>query len=240
VPSAGSRLKRLWSIERWQLELKQKAHGDTEDVRTIQGRYGMDYSQILTLISVLTGNSDADFAKEKFGFRGSAAPTTQIVCPRPMPANEFEGKTVYCGTVQVPEDHANPGGKKIPLKFAILKSWSQYAEPDPIVFLQGGPGGSAISQIPLYAGTFEAFRKTRDVLLFDQRSAGLSGQSVNCFKALAVNATSVASKDAPAEETSRLVAECLEEVKSAGIDISKYNTYENAKDVRTITRALVD
>ncbi len=94
------------------------------------------------------------------------------------------------------EDHLKPDGKKISLEFAILKSWSHYAEPDTVVFLQGGPGGSAIRQIPLYADTFEAFRKTRDVLLFDQRSAGLSGQSVSCFKALAENATSVANKNA--------------------------------------------
>ena len=33
-------------------------------------------------------------------------------------------------------------------------------------------------------------------------------------------------------------ADCLKEVEAAGIDIAKYNTIENAKDVRTITRAL--
>ena len=53
----------------------------------------------------------------------------------------------FCGSLEVPEDHAKPDGKKIALKFSVLKARSLYPEPDPLVFLQGGPGGSAISQI---------------------------------------------------------------------------------------------
>ena len=161
-----------------------------------------------------------------------------------MPANEIEGKTLFCGTVQVPEDNAKPDGKKITLKFSILKSWSQYPEPDPVVYLQGGPGGSAIDQIPLLANTFDAFRKTRDVVFWDQRSAGLSGQSVKCFNALAANAAIIAKKQytttdiSGANKDSNTISDCLREVEAAGIDIAKYNTFENAKDVRTITRAL--
>ena len=169
------------------------------------------------------------------------APIAQIVCPRPMPANEIEGKTVFCGTVQVPEDHARPDGRKITLKFTVLKTWSQYPEPDPVVYLQGGPGGSAISQIPLYAKSFDDFRKTRDVVFWDQRSAGLSGQSVKCFKALAANAALIARKPEEAINTGgarNIIGDCLKELNAAGIDITRYNTTENAKDIRTVTRAL--
>ena len=169
------------------------------------------------------------------------APIDQIVCPRPMPANEIEGKTVFCGTVQVPEDHAKPDGKKITLKFTVLKTWSQYPEPDPVVYLQGGPGGSAISQIPLYAKSFDDFRKTRDVVFWDQRSAGLSGQSVKCFKALAANAALIARKPEEAINTGgarNIIGDCLKELNAAGIDITRYNTTENARDIRTVTRAL--
>jgi pimeloyl-ACP methyl ester carboxylesterase len=158
-----------------------------------------------------------------------------------MPANEIEGQTVFCGTVEVPEDHDNPGGRKVTLDFAVLKSWSQYPEPDPVVFLQGGPGGSAISQIPLYAGSFDAFRATRDVVLWDQRSAGLSGSSVKCYGALAANAALIATTPGAAVDptsATSIVGDCLAEIKAAGIDISKYNTTENAKDLRSLTRAL--
>ena len=200
----------------------------------------MDFTQILALIAALTGDAGDDFAKLKSG----AANIKPIVCPRPLPVSEIEGKTVFCGSIEVPEDHAKPDGKKIPLKFSILKSRSLYPEPDPLIYLQGGPGGTAISQIPLYAKTFEDFRKTRDVVFWDQRSAGLSGQSVKCFNALAANAAIIARKQdtstdiSGANKDSNTVADCLREVEAAGIDIAKYNTTENAKDVRSISKAL--
>lgn len=158
----------------------------------------MDYQHILTLIAALSGGASDDFATFKTSGAAPGAPVGHILCPRPMPANEIEGQTVFCGTVQVPEDHANPEGRQITLDFAVLKSWSQYPEPDPLVFLQGGPGGSAISQIPLYANAFNAFRATRDVVLWDQRSAGLSGGSVKCFDALARNAALIATNPSAA------------------------------------------
>ncbi len=203
----------------------------------------MDYTDILTLISVLTGTAQDDFATLKAG-ANAGAPITQIVCPRPLPADEIEGKTVFCGTVQVPEDHAKLEGKKITLEFGILKSRSLYPESDPLVYLQGGPGGSAVDQIPLLAGTFEPFRKTRDVVFWDQRSAGLSGHSVKCFNALAANAAIIAKKEYTSTDISganvdnNTIADCLREVEAAGIDISKYNTTENAKDVPLIVKAL--
>jgi pimeloyl-ACP methyl ester carboxylesterase len=200
----------------------------------------VDYQHILSLVAALIGTGE-EYAALKTRAAELKAPLAKIVCPRPMPANEIEGKTVLCGTVQVPEDHAKPDGKKITLKFAVLKSWSQYPEPDPVVFLQGGPGGSAISQIPLYAKSFDDFRKTRDVVFWDQRSAGLSGQSVKCFKALAANAALIAAKPEEATDTGgarNIIRDCLKEIGAAGIDITKYNTTENARDIRTVTRAL--
>lgn len=203
----------------------------------------MDYTGILALISFLNGNAEDGFITLKAGTAGSA-PVTQIVCPRPLPVNEIEGKTVFCGRVQVPEDHSKPDGKKISLDFAILKSHSLYPERDPVVYLQGGPGASAMVQIPLLAQTFEPFRKTRDVVFWDQRSAGLSGQSVKCFNALASNAAKIAKKEYTttaidgSNVTNNTIADCLREIEAAGIDISKYNTTENAKDIPTIIKTL--
>ncbi len=203
----------------------------------------MDYTGILALISFLTGNAEDGFASLKTGTGGNA-PITQIVCPRPLPVDEIEGKTVFCGMVQVPEDHSKPDGKKISLDFAILKSHSLYPESDPLVYLQGGPGASAMVQIPLLAKAFEPWRKTRDVVFWDQRSAGLSGHSVKCFNALAANAAKIAKKEYTttaidgSNENANTIADCLREIDAAGIDISKYNTTENAKDVSTIIKAL--
>ena len=122
------------------------------------------------------------------------APIAQSHLPWPMPVSEIEGKTVFCGTrasagrpcqARWQENHPQVFNSQGPLALPGTR---------PAGFLQGGPGGSAISQIQLYAGTFGGFRKTRDVVLFDQRSAGLSGQSVKCFNALAANAAKIVLK----------------------------------------------
>ena len=54
------------------------------------------------------------------------------------------GRDVECGWVTVPEDHAKPDGKTIKLAVARFKSDASNPEPDPIVYLEGGPGGSAL------------------------------------------------------------------------------------------------
>lgn len=204
----------------------------------------MDYQHILTLIAALSGEPGNEFAALKNGGPDPAAPIRQIVCPRPFPADEIEGKTIFCGTVQVPEDHAKPDGKKIALKFTVLKSRSQYAEPDPLVYLQGGPGGSTFTILNKLARVYEPWRKTRDVIFWDQRSAGLSGHSVNCYTALAANAVKIAKNDIAMPQLdgtnagNNLIANCLKELEASGVDIAKYNTHQNAKDVRTIMTAL--
>lgn len=204
----------------------------------------MDYTQILALVGVLTGGTGEDFAALKAGGTDPRAPIAQIACPRPFPVDEIEGKTMFCGTVMVPEDHAKPDGKTIPLKFTIMKARSLYPEPDPLVYLQGGPGGSTFTILNKLGKVFAPWRQTRDIVFWDQRSAGLSGHSVNCYAALSQNAARIAQGKftmaqlgASGPDTST-VTSCLREIEAAGVDITRYNTRENALDVRTVTRAL--
>ena len=88
----------------------------------------MDYQHILNLIAVLMGNAGQEFGALKAGGADLNAPVAQTLCPRPLPRMRLKERPLFCGTVQVPEDNAKPDGKKIPLKFSILKSWSQYPE----------------------------------------------------------------------------------------------------------------
>lgn len=83
----------------------------------------MDYQHILSLIAAISGNPSDDFAALKTGGGDPETPVAQTACPRPFPVNEIEGKTMFCGTLQVPGDHNKPEGKEIPLKFTIMKSW---------------------------------------------------------------------------------------------------------------------
>lgn len=204
----------------------------------------MDFQHILKLIAAISGEPGDEFAALKAGGGNPNAPVAQIACPQPLPVSEIEGRTIFCGTVQVSEDNAKPDGKKISLAFTILKSWSSYPEPDPLVYLEGGPGGSALTMIPLLDRVYAPWRATRDIVFWDQRSAGISGHSVNCYNALSSNAVKIAKGQAGSTTTDgqakpdTTMAECLREIESSGIDITKYNTTENARDVRTIMTAL--
>jgi hypothetical protein len=62
----------------------------------------MDYSHVLSLIAVRTGNAKGECAALKAGGSDSKAPIFQILRPRPLPSDEIEDKTLFCGTVQVP------------------------------------------------------------------------------------------------------------------------------------------
>ncbi len=93
-----------------------------------------------------------------------------------------------------PEDHSKPDGKRISLDFAILKSHSIYPEADPLVYPPGGPGASAMVQIPLLARAFEpgARRATWSSGPAVGRSLGSIGEVFQC---LASNAAKIAKKE---------------------------------------------
>jgi pimeloyl-ACP methyl ester carboxylesterase len=198
----------------------------------------MDHAQILALIAALSGTPEVDpFAP----LRAEAAKPDAVVsieaCPRPLPANEIEGVSLICGRVKVPEERSKPGGKAIPLAFAVLKATSRFPEADPVIYLQGGPGGSAVAQIPLIERIFRPWRDRRDIVMFDQRSAGISGLSTSCANMLATNAYDIVRPD-PATTLPALAKQCVAELEQEGVPLVLYNTTQNALDVPLVAKAL--
>ncbi len=77
---------------------------------------------------------------------------------------------MICGTVAVPEERSKVGSRNVGLSFAILRAHSRYPEPDPLVYLEGGPGGSAMKMLPMLETLFSPWRDRRDIVIYDQRS----------------------------------------------------------------------
>ncbi|MCA3628454.1 MAG: alpha/beta fold hydrolase, partial [Methylobacterium sp.] len=198
----------------------------------------MDHAQILALIAALSGTPSPDpFATLRAASQQPNAIVSIQSCPRPLPSSDIEGITLICGTVQVPEERNKVGGKKLPLNFAILRATSRYPEADPVVYLEGGPGGSAMTMLPLLDRIFKPWRDRRDVVIYDQRSAGISGASVNCNQALSENVVDLvkSGKAIPSAERMKL---CVDELTRQGVPLAAYNTTENARDLPLITAAL--
>lgn len=198
----------------------------------------MDTAQLLAFIASLSG----DPAPEAFAAVRAAAGRPEAVvavapCPRPLPTNEIEGVTILCGTVKVPEERDKVGGRELPLSFAILRATSRYAEPDPVVYLEGGPGGSAMTMLPLLDRLFKPWRDRRDIVIYDQRSAGISGASVNCNQALSENIVDLVKAGQAIPSAARMKT-CADELEKQGVPLAAYNTTQNALDLPVITSAL--
>ena len=203
----------------------------------------MDHAQILALIATLSGAPQSDaFAGLRAEAGKQGAKVSIEACPRPLPSGEIEGVSFICGRVKVPEDRANPGSKMLPLAFAIYKATSRYPEPDPLVYLQGGPGGSAFEILSKLQTAFRPWRDRRDLVIYDQRSAGISGASVNCAQALSQNIVEIARPGGKANidgiAAPDMMKTCVAELGKQGVPLALYNTTQNALDLPLIVKAL--
>jgi pimeloyl-ACP methyl ester carboxylesterase len=85
---------------------------------------------------------------------------------------DFDGMA-RCANVSVPENSAKPDGKRIEIFLAVLPSLTPQPEPDPLFLFAGGPGQAA-SDIGRLASTMNSIRKSRNIVLVDQRGTGKS------------------------------------------------------------------
>jgi pimeloyl-ACP methyl ester carboxylesterase len=78
-----------------------------------------------------------------------------------------------CATYGVPENRAAPDGRRIRLNLAWLPATDEgSATDDPVFFLAGGPGQSAVQVWPQLDPAFREVRKSRHIVLVDQRGTG--------------------------------------------------------------------
>ncbi len=152
------------------------------------------------------------------------------------------GRDVECGYLIVPEDHAQPDGKTIKLAVARFKSDAATPQPDPIVYLEGGPGGSPlkayVSQLDALFGPLLA---NRDLIMFDQRGTGYSQPVLNCPEIKQMNLDTL-NQSLSLDESNKLNDEaaqkCHDRLVQAGDDLALYNTAQNAADIEMLRQAL--
>lgn len=151
-----------------------------------------------------------------------------------------EGVDIECGYVTVPERHANPAGSVIELAVAVIKSTNADPAPDPVVIEAGGPGFPSLISIPS-ALNMAAIRAERDIVLVEQRGIGDSLPSLHC-EAGAQFAQEMFGQNPPDDELITLeqavLSECYQQWIDQDIDLSAYNSLENAADFPLVMDAL--
>ncbi|RMG88195.1 MAG: alpha/beta fold hydrolase, partial [Chloroflexi bacterium] len=159
--------------------------------------------------------------------------------PCPMPVNIAE--TVRCGYLVVPEDRTDPASPMIRLAVAIIRTSADNPAPDPVIYLNGGPGGAALEHIDFYASSMSHILEQRDVILLDQRGVGFSVPSLSCPEFIDVwygNLATVLTLEEEIAQNVAAAASCSQTLRESGVNLNVYNSANNAADVEDLRRAL--
>jgi pimeloyl-ACP methyl ester carboxylesterase len=81
---------------------------------------------------------------------------------------------VQCGVLQRALDPAHPESTQIDVHYVVVPALARRKLPDPVFFLAGGPGQSAIGVAPMVAQQLSRLNNRRDLVFVDQRGTGQS------------------------------------------------------------------
>ena len=135
-----------------------------------------------------------------------------------------------CGELEVPEDRAKPDGRKIRIFAAVLPANTVTPKDDPLLIIAGGPGQAA-SYLAPFATRLTELRRTRDVVLIDQRGTGRSTPlKCQAFKP----------RDDEAFDVDPLprARQCVQELAAQGVDAAQYTTTAWISDLEAMRVAL--
>ena len=147
--------------------------------------------------------------------------------------------TADCGYLTVPEDRSKPNGRTIQLMVARHRAQSPEKRPDPILYLEGGPGD--IAQLEIDAIVKANFIRDRDIWVVSQRGTWSSKPALICAASnnfarelLGLRFYSEATKRAHFAASRA----CRDELIATGADLSAYNSSESVADLADLRKAL--
>lgn len=138
----------------------------------------------------------------------------------------------------VPENWDNPSSKKVKMAIAILKCKTKSIKPNPVVYIEGGPGAGGIEGI--WPWLKHPLRETCDIILVDARGTGNSLPKLcpdlgkKFLEILAKNQSSTE------DEQQKIIAalDCENDLINREIAINNYNSKSIAKDLNALKLAL--
>ncbi|WP_394748307.1 alpha/beta hydrolase [Spongiimicrobium salis] len=152
-------------------------------------------------------------------------------------AQNKDGEDEISGYLVVPENRNQPNGKKIQLAYRVLKARNKNTKKEPILYLQGGPGGATLLMESFWQN--HTLRSDRDIVLMDQRGTGSSNAICTDFGEAMIDI--LAQDLLPEEEYSKMqeiMTKCKKEAQKNKTDLSAYNSRENAADFESLRKKL--
>ncbi len=150
--------------------------------------------------------------------------------------------TLTCGFVTVLENRATLSGNTIELYVVRIQGISRVLNPDPVIYLAGGPGGSATRSAQRFIDNARFLYAERDLVLFDQRGIGGSKPRLECAD-YRHGAAELRHLDPSPEERLQWQVEALMDCRKTlsteqEIDLDTYNSASTAADVVDIASAM--
>ncbi|WP_299361719.1 alpha/beta fold hydrolase [Winogradskyella sp.] len=139
-----------------------------------------------------------------------------------------------CGFVEVPRNWDIETDETTSLGYLVIRSQSKNRKDDPVVFLQGGPGGNVLDLANIYSQI--NLDSDRDFILYDQRGVGFSEElcpDLN-LQLLEIMALDLNIEEEIAELKKR-VQSCTDYLKT---DPRQFSTATNAKDLEALRQHL--
>jgi pimeloyl-ACP methyl ester carboxylesterase len=162
-------------------------------------------------------------------------------------SNAFQ--TVDCYRAVLPLDRADPTAGTVDLPVAVLRASTDNPQPDPVIYLEGGPGAPTFesgypdfeSYDDLWWSHSTPFRRQRDFILFEQRGIGMALPSLDCPELHDLDAATQhwpGYDDPVFDEEITALAACHDRLVAEGIDLAAFDTRASADDVADIVTAL--
>lgn len=174
------------------------------------------------MMSLAAGASSAD----RLAIGSIALTPCELSRPRSAATN-----AAWCASFEVPENRAEPNGRKLSLRLAVIKAEGA-AEPDPIVLLAGGPGQAATESWASVVQALTPLARHRHVILLDQRGTGGS----NPLRCPADDSLDADFNIARARDLAKRCAESLKDK----ADLRYYTTSDAVDDLEALRVALGD
>lgn len=155
--------------------------------------------------------------------------------------NISEWSDIECGYLLVRENRDQSDSPIIRLRVAILGSSAESPEPDPLIYLSGGPGQSAVEWASAEAPLYQAILSERDVIFFDQRGTGYSEPFLDCPEVSENMADMLDQRlrsDDWLQDRAAAFLACRQRLVGEGIDLSVYNSAASAADVNDLRQVL--
>jgi pimeloyl-ACP methyl ester carboxylesterase len=171
-----------------------------------------------------------------------AAEPDTVVCPF-RGRIDYEPGEIECGLIRVPENRERPDSRTIELNYVrILATGKNHEDEavdtrdDPVIYLTGGPGVT----VDVYVERFKEHRliAQRDLYILEQRGIGNSGDFCPFFGSRNVADSIHADREGSERAALDQFEACIRGAIEAGVDVTGYNTFENARDVKALRLAL--